>query len=117
MAVSQITDITTQFNSNSGDWNLDIDSWDFVVVQLVDPTGAVSFLTSNDAGAIQGSGDGNAIAALNFTAVQGTNLATGSGVTSLAVTGLVKFSGIGRFLRLESSATAAKVLVRWYKIC
>lgn len=117
MAVSQIVDITNEFNSNSGVWVLDVDSWDYVVVQLVTPSAAVTFKTTNDSGAIQGSGDGNQYAATNFTNAQGTDLASGSGVTSLADTGLVKFNVIGKYLQLtSSSATVAKAIVRFYKV-
>lgn len=117
MAISNIQDITNDFNNNSGVWVLDVDSWDYVVVQLVSPSGTVTFKTTNDSGDIQGSGDGNQYSATNFINVQGTDLASGSGVTSLAATGLVKFSGIGKYLQLtSSSATVTKAIVRLYKI-
>lgn len=117
MAVSQIIDFTTQYNA-SGDSTLqiNIDSWDFVVVQIVNPSGTLSFKNTNDSGAITGSTDGNYITATNWVAVTGTNLATGTGITSLATGGLVKFDGIGGFLQLTgTSVTVDKILVRFYK--
>ena len=113
MAVQQILDVTADFN-DGGAATLDIGGWDFAVVQLVTPVGTTSFLTSNDAGAIQSVSDGNATSADNFVAVTGTVLATGSGATTLAAAGLIKFTGIGQFLRI-SGTSAAKVLVRLYK--
>lgn len=114
MAVSQVIDFTNKYTA-AGALNIDIGGWDSVIVQLVTPSGTTSFLSSSDSGDVQGISDGSAISATNFTAVTGTNLATGSGVTSLAVSGSVKFSGIGRYLQL-SAGTATKLLVKYYKI-
>lgn len=113
MAVQQILDVTADFNAD-GVVNLDIGGWDFAVVQLVTPVGTTSFFTSNDAGAVQGVSDGNPTSATNFVAVTGTVLATGSGATTLAGAGLIKFTGVGQFLQI-SGTSAAKVLVRLYK--
>lgn len=118
MATQLIQDITTQFNQNEGEWNMDVGGWDYAVVQLVTPTASVSFETSNDSGDIEGISDGSAISATNFISVQGINLTTGTGVTSLAASGLVRFQGIGQYLRFDSApgTSATKVLVRLYKI-
>lgn len=116
MAVSQLLDITADFNIGSLAI-LDIGGYDSVVVQVITPTGTVNFLTTNDGGAVQGVSDGSATTATNFVAVFGTNLATGVGGTSLAATGHMKFTGIGQYLQISGTAvTAAKVLVRLYKI-
>lgn len=115
MAVQQVIDWASKYSA-SIPLQIDIGGWDFVVVQLVGASGTTSFLTSSDSGAIQSVSDGNATAApsTSFNAVTGTNLATGSGVTSLAADGSVKFTGIGQYLRL-SGGSATKVLVRYYK--
>jgi hypothetical protein len=113
MAVQQVIDWASKYSASTP-LQIDIGGWDFVVVQLVGPTGTTSFATSNDSGAIEGVSDGNAASATNFNAVTGTNLATGSGVTTLAAAGSVKFSGIGQYLQL-SGGSATKVLVRYYK--
>lgn len=113
MAVQQVIDFADRYSA-SAPLNIDIGGWDFVVVQLVTPTGTTSFLTSNDGGGITGVSDGNSASASNFIAVTGTNLATATGATSLAADGLIKFSGIGQYLRL-SGGSAVKVLVRYYK--
>lgn len=117
MALQDIQDITLSFNQNGGDWNMDVGGWDYAVVHLVTPTGQVDFLTSNDSGDITGVSDGGPVSAANFVAVQGIVLATGAGATSLNATGLIRFTGIGRYLRLQSSsASVTKALVRLYKI-
>lgn len=116
MAVSQILDVTADFNSTN-DVKLDIGGWDYAIVQVVNPSGTVDFKTSNDANAIEGASDGSGVSAINFTAVNGVNLATGSGVTSLAASGLVRFGYIGKFLQISgSTVTADKILVRLFKI-
>jgi hypothetical protein len=117
MSVQIVLDITDDFNVDS-EAQLDTGGFDYAIVQLVNPSGTVNFKHSNDAGAIQGVSDGSAVSATNFIALQGTNLATGTGVTSLAASGLVRFSYYGQFLQLSgTSVTATKVLVRLYKIC
>lgn len=117
MAVSQRLDISTDINNNSI-VNLDVGGWDYAQVQLVSPTGTFSFLTSLDSGDITGVSDGSAISATNFVAVSGTNMADGTAVTSLAGSGIVKFSNLGQFLRISGAAAAqvTKAIVRLYKI-
>jgi hypothetical protein len=117
MSVQIVLDVTDDFNADS-DVKLDTGGFDYAIVQLVSPSGTVNFLHTNDSGAIEGVSDGSAVSATNFVAVQGTNLAAGTAVTSLAASGLVRFGYIGRFLQLSgTSVTATKVLVRLYKIC
>jgi hypothetical protein len=115
MALNTTIDITTEFNAN-GTYTKDLSNWDFCVVQLVTPGAAVTFTASNDSGAIVGVSDGNPTAAVNFTAVQGINLASGAAVTTLAASGLVKFNQVGRYLRLTSASDAAKVILEMSKI-
>ena len=114
MALSQLLDITADFNAG-GAATLDISGWDYAVVQLVTPVGTTSFLTSNDAGAEQGVTDGDASTATNFVAVSGTVLATAAAATTLAAAGLIRFEHIGKFLQLTGTS-AAKVLVYLTKI-
>lgn len=114
--VDIVLDLSQSFVSGaSSSYTIDMGGWDYAIVQLVNPSGAVNFTSSNDGGDI--SSYENAVSALNFTAVQGTNLATGTAVTSLNASGLVKFNVVGKFLKLAgSSVTADKVLVRLAKI-
>jgi hypothetical protein len=117
MALSQILDITEDFN-NGNQATLDIGGYDYAIVQLVAPTGTVTFKTSNDANAITGASDGSAVSADNFTVVQGINLATSAAGSTLAATGLIRFGYIGKFLQIDGggSATCDKVILRLFKI-
>lgn len=114
--ISQYLDLTNDLNANSG-VIIDIGEWDWVVVQLVSPSGTVTFNTTNDSGAVQAVSDGNAASADNFIAVQGTNLNSGAAVTTLAVSGIVRFAVIGKYLQLTGTTlTATKLLVKLSKI-
>lgn len=116
MAVDKVLDVTGKFNAD-GQVIMDIGGFDYADVQLVSPTGTINFENSNDSGAVTGVSDGSAASAINFVAVQGTNLGSGSAVTSLNASGVVKFNGVARYLRLiGSGVTAEKILVRLYKI-
>lgn len=114
MAVSQIIDVTTQFNAN-GLANIDVSGNDWIVVEITTPAAAVSFKHTNDAGAITGATEGNALSAANFLAVQGTDLSSGSAATSTAVSSIYRFGVIGKFFQL-SGTTAGKILVHLSKI-
>lgn len=116
MALAQYLDFTTDFNTN-GSINIEIGSWDYVIVQLVGASGAVTFNTTNDDGGVNGTGYGSATSATNWVAVQGTNLNSGTAVSTLTGSGLVRFGYIGQFLQLTGSAvTATKVIVRYFKV-
>jgi len=117
MAVQTRIDITTDLNNNDI-CQLDVGGYDYAEVQLITPTGTFSFLTSNDAGDITGISDGNPTSATNFTAVSGTKLSDNSTVTSLAASGVVKFSNLGQFLKITGAggAQVTKGIVRLYKI-
>ncbi len=124
MSVQIVLDVTNEYTTGSESGTarlakLDIGGFDYAVVQVVSPTAAVSFTNTNDSGDIQGVSDGSAVSATNAVTVQGTNLANGSAVSSLAASGLVRFQSIGRYLFIDGTATSAnitKLLVRLYKI-
>jgi hypothetical protein len=110
MALSQIIDLTSTFSATGA--KVDISGWDVCVVQLVTPGGTVTFNTSNDAGAVEGETDGDASTSTNYTVCSGINLATGAAATTLAITGLIKFTNIGRFLQLAATdLTPEKVIL------
>jgi hypothetical protein len=117
MSVQRNIEITSDLNDNDIA-TLDVGGWDFAEVQLVSPTGTFSFFTSNDSGAITGVSDGNNVTATNFTAVTGTKLSDASAVTTLAGSGIVKFSNLGQYLRITGAGAAqvTKGFVRLYKI-
>lgn len=118
MAIQQRLNITADLNNNSI-CQLDIGGWDYAVVQLVSPTGTFTFNTTNDAGEVHAVSDGSAVSATNWIATQGTNLNSGSAVTTLATSGLVRFQGVGQFLQISGAggAQVTKAFVRLYKIC
>ena len=118
MALSQIIDVSQSFVTGApSSVNLDISGWDSVVIQLVSPSGTINILGSNDSGEITGSIIGNSTTAINFTAIQANNLATGVAATSGAATGLWKLIGLPKFLQLSGTTiTASKVLVYLSKI-
>lgn len=118
MSVQTRLDITADLNNNSI-WQGDIGGWDYAVVQLITPTGTFTFNSTNDSGDVTGSSDGSAISATNWIATQGTNLNSGSAVTTLAASGLVRFQSVGQFLQITGAggATVTKAIVRLYKIC
>lgn len=117
MALSQILDVSADYNVGNLA-TLDIGGYDYAIVHLVNPSGTVTFKTSNDANAITGASDGSAVSAINFTVVQGINLSTSAAVSTLAATGLIRFGYIGKFLQIDGGGTITcdKVIVRLFKI-
>lgn len=114
---SQFVDFTNDFKTGAGVLNLDVSGWDWVTIQIVTPSSAISFKTTNDDGSVTGSITGSAKAAANWLACQGIDLSLGTGVTSVSASANVRFPVIGRFLQLTSSAaTAVKVLAYYSKI-
>ncbi len=116
MAVERILDVTSDINAD-GRAIVECGGWDNAEVQLVSPTSTATFATSNDAGAITGVSDGSSASATNFIDIQGTNINSGSSVTTLNASGIVKFTNIGQFLRIMGAGlTVTKAIVRLYKI-
>jgi hypothetical protein len=109
--------LTTAFNNNNGVVNIDVGSWDYVDMQVVTPSGAITFNGTNDGGEITGVTDGNALSAKNWNNVLGKNLATGSTATSTNASSTYQFAVTTKFLQFTSSgATVAELLVWMYKI-
>lgn len=118
MSVQIVLDLTADFNVEAIS-QIDIGGFDYAVAQIVNPTNVVLFSNTNDSGAIQGVSDGSAVSATNFEDVQGVNLASGTAVTSIAASGLVRFQSVGQYLKFSSTSSSTKVdklLVRLYKI-
>lgn len=115
MGLNRTLDLTTAYNL-AGFINVDVGQWDNVVCQIVTPTGTVNFNATNDAGAITGVTDGNALSAKNFTSVQGTNESTGTAATSTAASSSYKFSVTQRFLQLTGGGPLTQLLIMMYKI-
>jgi len=116
MAIERLLDISADINAD-GRAIVECGGWDNAEVQLVSPTSTATFATSNDAGAVTGVSDGSAASATNFIDVQGTNVNSGAAVTTLAASGIVKFTNLGQFLRIMGPGlTVTKAFVRLYKI-
>lgn len=93
---------------------LDVGHWENLTVQVIDGSGTISLLASNDGGDITGSITGNADTAANFNAVQAVNLTTGAAATAVTGTNLFRISPVSfRFLQIGDGSTAAatKILV------
>jgi|ERR1044072_2091103 hypothetical protein len=102
-------DITDKARDD-GSWVLDVSLWKNVTFQFVNPTGTFNFEGSNDSNAIRGVSDGSAASAINFTAIQAINLATGSATTSANAAGLFKIEVFCKFIRI-SGGTTDKIIV------
>ena len=114
--ISKIEDVTTEFNANSG-YIQDLSGWDYAVVQIISPSGAVSFKTTNDSGYTTGVIPPSPVVPANWLAVQGVDLATGTAATSTSTSTNYKFNVIGKYLQLTgSSVTATKVIISLNKI-
>lgn len=101
-------DITND-TRDDGSWVLDVSLYKNITFQLVGVTGTFTFEGSNDANAIIGVSDGSAASAINFTAIQAINLATGTAVTSANAAGLYKIEVFCKFIRI-AGGTATKII-------
>lgn len=116
MAIERLLDVTSDINAD-GRAVIETGGWDNAEVQLVSPTATATFQISNDAGAITKVSDGSSASANNYVSLQGTKVDDGTSVTTLAASGIVKFTNIGQFLRIIGPGlTVTKALVRLYKI-
>lgn len=111
--LSQILDITSDLNANHI-VNLDVSQWQNMTIHLSGSiTGTINVLGTNDSGAVQAVSDGNAVSAVNFTAIQGTNLASGATVTAVGAAGNFKFVVGTKFIQIggTDAATSGKCIV------
>lgn len=106
---SYVSDITNE-PRDDGSWVLDVSNSKTITFQLVNPAGTFSFTGTNDAGAITGISAGSAASAINFTAIQAINLATGTAVTTANAAGLYKIEVFCKFIRISGS-TADKIII------
>lgn len=109
--LSKVLDVTTEFNANNG-VKLDLSLWESATFCFVTPTGTINITGSNDASAVEGVTDGNALSSANYTTIQAINLATGTAVTSVSAAGNYKVTIGPKFIQFGgASAAATKVLV------
>lgn len=113
-------DLTTIFNNNNGFVQFDVSGYDYVIVHFISPNGVINFNGTLDGGANTGLTGENPTSAINFIAVQGTNLTTGVAATSNAATSnIYKFLVGPRYLQLAGApgTRVGKLLITKTKIC
>jgi ABC-type uncharacterized transport system YnjBCD substrate-binding protein len=101
MALGRPLDLTNEYKRNIYNIVLDMSGWDKTAIQVIGPLAAAIYVYgTNDANALQGVRDGNAQLAINFNAIQASNLATGTAANSMATAGAYKVEVNERFLKL-----------------
>lgn len=99
--MSRVLDITSLFQAGAAQTYVgDFSGWDVATVQIVSPSGTMSFNTTNDNGSTIGVLPPTPVVPANWTAVQGVNVGTGTSVTSVAATAMVKFVNFGKFFQI-----------------
>ncbi len=97
---------------------IDVSGWDYVLVQIQTPSAQINFNGTNDAGAVAGVTDGNALSSTNYQPVAGVNTANNAVVTSASANGIFKFNVVSRFLQLVAAGgtTIGRLVVSLTKI-
>ena len=120
--ISNYLDLTDKYNNSgaAGLVNIDMGSFNSTIVHIINNSTTISFKASNDGGAIEPASQGNSIQAINFVAVEGTNLSTLATATSIAATpapGTIwRFDVVGKYLQLSGGGTVSKLLIQQNKI-
>lgn len=120
MALANQQDFTLEFNK-TGILNIDVSGWDSFSVQIINPSAALSFNTTNDGGAVQGEKNGSPQNATNWVVLEGINVTTGAATSTVAQStgGLFKFRDFGKYFQLTAGenapATANAVLFNFQK--
>lgn len=110
-------DLASKFNANYF-IIIEAEMWQSITFQFTSAVvGTVNITGTNDAGAIDGVSEGNEKSATNFTAIQATNLGSGTAVTAVTTAGLYKITVGSRFIRIGATApapasTAGKII--WF---
>lgn len=99
LKTSTVVDVTTSFNT-AGTYFQDLSGWDCVVVQVVTPTGSISFKTTNDNGAVTGQLLPSPEVPENWLTVLGVNLTTKADVSSVNTSAIIRFDVIGKYLQI-----------------
>lgn len=96
---SNVLNVTEQFNA-AGVFYQDLSGWDEAIVQIVNPSEAISFKTTNDNGAVTGQLLPAPEVPINWLTLQGVKLSDGAGATSVSASEVVKFDAFGQYLQL-----------------
>lgn len=110
-------DLTADFTATQN-VRVDASGCDWVLVQIVTPSAQINFNASNDAGAIVGITDGNALSSQNFQPAGVENTANRAVVNSTITSGIFRYNVTGRFLQIVAAAgtTISKLLVSYNRI-
>lgn len=105
MGLGYSNDLTLKYKQNVYHIELEVSGWDTVNIQAVAPVAAPIFIYGSlDDGMPQGSllPDGNygAQLAINWSPIQGVNLASGSAVSSITDASIISIPVNTRYLRL-----------------
>lgn len=113
MAIAKpLADYAAEFNSLYK-ITIDTSGWDKTIIQCVTLAGSVLIYGTLDSGS-NGSTQGNASLAINFTPIQAVDLSSGSAVSTLATTKLYRVTDDQQFLRLQGVPAQAGTSV--YKL-
>lgn len=96
---SNVLNVTEQFNA-AGVFYQDLSGWDEALVQIISPSEAISFKTTNDDGAVTGQLLPAPEVPINWLTVQGIKLSDGAAASSVTASEIVKFTTIGQYLQL-----------------
>jgi hypothetical protein len=96
---SNVLNVTEQFNA-AGVFYQDLSGWDEAIVQIISPSEAISFKTTNDNGAVTGQLLPAPEVPINWLTVQGVKLSDGAAASSVSASEIVKFTTIGQYLQL-----------------
>lgn len=105
MGLAYSNDLTQEYKQNVYHINLEVAGWDTTTFQVLAPVAATLYIygSLNDGmpqGSVLPSGNYGAQLAIDWSAVQAVNLATGSAVSSISAAGLYSVPVNTRFLRL-----------------
>ena len=110
--IAQLFDKSADYTGANPSITLDIEQYEHLTIQAVGVSGTINITGSNDGNSVTGVTDGNATSAINFTAVQAVNMATGTAVTTITAAGLYRITPICfKYLRLSGAGSAATKLL------
>lgn len=94
-------DLTRQYKQNIYNVYLDVSGWDKITFHAIGTVAAPVYVYgTNNPGDLQGVRDGDATLATDWSAIQATNLATGTAVTSFSAPGLYTVNVNAQFVKL-----------------
>ncbi len=110
--VSATQDLTLAFNANNS-VIIETSNWQNLVLHLNGtPSGTISITGSCDGGEISGATSNNPSTALNFTAIQATDMSSGTAVTAISAAGNFKVINLPKYVKIggASAATTGKLI-------